>query len=295
MYVISSRTRVRVYANLMPRPRLSDRDAVADSTLSVRLTALERARWDALVAKRAAELRGTGGRVTAASLARDILVAHLDAAGITAADVPPPEPVQGALPIDAPARPATTPSVSATAETTSLEVQPYACAAAAETATPAPPTTHVVPDIAATSLEVQPSSSVAAAETKGAGSFWYGIGLVAGAVETLHPRSGTRNEVEQTCRELGVELRGPFPTRSTAWETLEHEHEALEKRATAPTPPPPAPAPSAPPSPAESTAAPPMPSAPVTRTAAKKKAKVTARTAPSKRGAKSSTKKKRAR
>ena len=116
--------------------------------------------------------------------------------------------------------------------------------------------------------------------------FWYGIGLVAGAVETLHPRSGARDEVEQACRELGVDLKGPFPTRSAAWGALKHEQEALEKRTAAP-PPPHA---SSPP-PAEPTTAPPTRSAPVTRA----KAKAPARTAPSKRGVKSSTKKKRAR
>jgi hypothetical protein len=66
----------------MARPSLPDRGAVADANLSVRLTSQERARWDAFVARQSAALRGTGARVTGASLARDVLVARLDAEGI---------------------------------------------------------------------------------------------------------------------------------------------------------------------------------------------------------------------
>jgi hypothetical protein len=66
----------------MARPTHADRGAVADANLSVRLTGLERARWDAFVARQSAAFRGTGARVTAASLARDVLVARLDQEGI---------------------------------------------------------------------------------------------------------------------------------------------------------------------------------------------------------------------
>jgi hypothetical protein len=99
----------------MGRPRTANRDAVADFTLSVRLTGPERARWDTLVDRRSAELRGTGGRVTAASLARDVLVGHLDALGITAADAPSAAtaaPAQGVLPF-APDAATPTPSTKA--------------------------------------------------------------------------------------------------------------------------------------------------------------------------------------
>lgn len=86
----------------MARPRFADRDAVTDATLSVRLTSAERARWDAFVAKQSAALRGTGARVTAASLARDVLVARLDAEGIAAADTAPSAaPAQQSLPLAA--------------------------------------------------------------------------------------------------------------------------------------------------------------------------------------------------
>jgi outer membrane biosynthesis protein TonB len=87
----------------MARPTQPDRGAVADANLSVRLTANERARWDAFVVRQQAALRGTGARVTAASLARDVLVARLDAEGIPtdpaelAALASPAPPVQAAF------------------------------------------------------------------------------------------------------------------------------------------------------------------------------------------------------
>ena len=86
----------------MARPRLTDRDAIAAASLSVRLTAGERERWDAFVARQSAALRGTGARVTAASLARDVLVARLDAEGIPADTATPAAPTQQGLPFDTP-------------------------------------------------------------------------------------------------------------------------------------------------------------------------------------------------
>jgi hypothetical protein len=211
----------------MGRPRTANRDNVAEFTLSVRLSGPERTRWDALVARRTAELRGTGGRVTAASLARDVLVAHLDALGIAAAEAPPAAPVQVVLPFTPPA--ATTPP------------------------TPTAPTSA----------------------PREESSWWFGIGLGSGALEVLHPRQGTREEVARACEEEGLSLEGPFPSRLAAWKAFEAASAEQERRANTPPPPP---GPTAPRTPEPELAPTPAPSPPRRATAARPKKARTAKT-----------------
>jgi hypothetical protein len=68
----------------MPRPKNTDRDAVADQTLTVRFTKPERARLDVLLDQRLAALRGSGASINAGGLVRAIVVQHLDTLGIEA-------------------------------------------------------------------------------------------------------------------------------------------------------------------------------------------------------------------
>jgi len=120
----------------MARPPSTDRGAVADANLSVRLTATERARWDAFVARQAAAFRGTGARVTAASLARDVLVARLDVEGIPAELASPA--AAPAVPVQAGFWPAPT-AAGATAPAPAPAAEPLVEPAAEPPAPPAPP------------------------------------------------------------------------------------------------------------------------------------------------------------
>lgn len=58
----------------MGRPPKDDRDAVAGETLTIRLTAAERAALNALQEHRQAELEGTGAVVTIAGIVRSLIV-----------------------------------------------------------------------------------------------------------------------------------------------------------------------------------------------------------------------------
>lgn len=58
----------------MGRPPKDDRDAVAGETLTIRLTAAERASLDAMREHRQAELEGTGAVVTISGIVRSLIV-----------------------------------------------------------------------------------------------------------------------------------------------------------------------------------------------------------------------------
>lgn len=84
----------RVTVTLMARPKVTDR-AIADETLTIRITSPERRALDELCARRAAELEGTGAVITAAGLVRALIVREAKS-------------VLGGIPAQAPAKPAPT-------------------------------------------------------------------------------------------------------------------------------------------------------------------------------------------
>ena len=86
----------------MARPLRENRDAVADVTLTIRITPPERAALDALVAKRAAQLGDLGGSVSAASVVRALVRQAAQAEGLLALPVGSAGPVKLALPVEKP-------------------------------------------------------------------------------------------------------------------------------------------------------------------------------------------------
>jgi hypothetical protein len=70
----------------MARPRQKDRSKVANETLTIRLTAHERALLDALVARRRGTLEAEGGKVSAASYVRGLILRVAYAEGLDAPD-----------------------------------------------------------------------------------------------------------------------------------------------------------------------------------------------------------------
>ena len=67
------------------RPRQVNRAVVAEVTLSLRVSAFERAGLEELARRRSAELEDTGGTVSVNSLTRALIRRELAAHGITAA------------------------------------------------------------------------------------------------------------------------------------------------------------------------------------------------------------------
>jgi hypothetical protein len=96
----------------MARPKRENRDDVAGTTLTIRITEPERVALDALVARRVQQLDAYGGAVSAASVVRALIRQAVQAEGLV------PQQAQVALPQAPAALPAVPPAPSAAPKAT---------------------------------------------------------------------------------------------------------------------------------------------------------------------------------